>query len=144
MLKSKFYLSLKIIQYLATAEKRVTTDTLAEMTDISVSYTEQLLVGLRQGGIVNGHKGPGGGQKLVDGALTDLRLIDLGKVMYPGDLNADDLLIGKVLDGTVSAAIKVTETVNPSCFGKRLGVKVCTLGCQVADECYGEDAVEVA
>lgn len=105
MLKSKFYLSLKIIQYLATAENRVTTDTLAEMADVSVSYMEQLLVGLRQGGIVNGHKGPGGGQKLVDGALTGLRLIDLGKVMYPGDMDADDPLIGKVLSGTVHGAI---------------------------------------
>ena len=109
MLKSKFYLSLKIIQHLAKSENRVTMFALADGVDVSYAYTEKLLSVLRRGGLIRGFKGPKGGYELVDDALTDLRLIDLGKIVCPDDVNADDALIGRVLDGMVAEVIGISE-----------------------------------
>ena len=58
----------------------ITLQNISTRQGISLSYLEQIFVKLRRGGMVNSHKGPGGGYVLAK-SLIDTRISDIIKAV---------------------------------------------------------------
>ena len=103
MFKSKTALALQILSAIHIAtdhDERITVDQLAELTDKSNSFIEQIVSVLRANELIQGHRGPGGGYTCTVGTIRGYRFTyqQLGleyfaSMFYPEDTATGHLTI---------------------------------------------------